>query len=163
MAALGLFLALLLALSAGHKLVARAALAPVAARLAGAAPVLGLPLLLTAAATEALAAMALLVPGLAAVGALGAAGLWSLYAVALWRRRGQALDCGCDLVRRVRPVTPAMAARPLLLASAAVAVALLPAAPFTLETPFAALALLALWLAAAELAALPSLAHRRHA
>jgi hypothetical protein len=157
MAALTLFLALLLALSAGHKLVARATMAPLAARLAGTHQALGMVALLAAAAIEALAALAMLIPVTRVGGALAAAALWTGYAVALWRKRGQALDCGCDLVRRVRPVTAAAAARPLLLAGLASLAALLPAGPgVSAETPFAALALLALWLAAAELAALPT-------
>lgn len=156
MAALALFLALLLGLSAAHKLVARAELAPVAARLAGTSAALG-PMLLAAAATiEALAALALLLPPLRSAGALGAALLWAGYALALWRRRGETLDCGCDLVRRARPVTMIAWARPLMLAALALALVPAPAASFTLETPFAALALLSLWLAAAELAALQS-------
>lgn len=62
MAALTLFLALLLALSAGHKLVARATMAPLAARLAGTHRALGMVALLAAAAVEALAALAMLIP-----------------------------------------------------------------------------------------------------
>lgn len=156
MAVLSLFLALLLALSAGHKIVARVELGPVAARLAGVSANLGTTLLFTAATAEGLAALALFLPPLAPAGALAAAAIWTGYTTALWRHRGETLDCGCDLVRRVRPVTAVSAARPAMLVALALLVANAPNGPMTVETPFAALALLALWFAAAELAALPS-------
>lgn len=156
MAALTLFLALLLATSAAHKALARARLAPVTARLAGVALPLGSVLLALAATIEALAALALLVPALRAGGALAAALLWSGYGLALLRRRGERLDCGCDFVARERPVDGVAIARPVLLALLALAVLALPAAPgWPLDTPFAALALVALWFAASELHSLP--------
>lgn len=155
MAALLLFLALLLAISAMHKLAARERLSVSAARLAGLPAALGPALLLAAATIEGLAAAALLTPSLHRAGAIAAAGLWGLYAAALAARRGAVLDCGCDLVRRERPVGPFAIARAALLAAAALLVAVLPPAALTIEAPFAALALLALYAAAAELAALP--------
>lgn len=156
MAALTLFLALLLAVSAMHKVTARDRLAPVAARLTGLPPALGLAALLGAAAVEALAALALLVPALRLVGAAIACALWAIYALALLRHRGAVLDCGCDFIRREKPVGAAAIVRPAGLAVLACAVGVLPAGPFTPDAPFAALALLALWFAAAELSALPS-------
>lgn len=154
-----LFLALLLAVSAGHKLAQNERLAPVAARLAGAPPPFGPALLLTAMAAEALAALALLAGPYPLGGAI-AAGLWSTYAIMLWRRRGETLDCGCDFVRRETPIGARSIARPVLLAALATATALLPAAPWAADTPFAALALLALWFAGSELSALPPLVSR---
>lgn len=156
MAAVALFLALLLAVSAGHKLVERQRLAGVAARLAGAPAQLGPALLLAAAAYEATAALALIVAPLRPGGALAAAALWSGYALALLHHRGERLDCGCDFVRREKPIGTFAIARSALLAALAVAVAVSPAAAWTLDAPFAALALLALWIAASELSALPA-------
>lgn len=165
MAGLWLFLATLLAVSAGHKLVARDRLAVAAARLAGAPLALGPALLLAAACVELLAALALVMPLLQVAGAIVAAALWAFYAAALFIRRGQVLDCGCDFIRREKPVTAATAARPAVLALLATMVAATPAAAFAIDTPFAALALLALYFAASELMALPSRAassiHRR--
>ncbi|WP_416908463.1 MAG: MauE/DoxX family redox-associated membrane protein [Polymorphobacter sp.] len=156
-AALALFLALLLGVSAAHKVIARSAMAPIAARLAGASAGLGAALLLAAATVEGLAAVALLAQPLRTLGALLAALLWLAYAAALWRRHGERLDCGCDLTRRETPVGATAIARPLLLALLAAVVVLSPPAAVTIDTPFAALALLALWFAAAELSALPAL------
>jgi hypothetical protein len=153
MAPLTLFLALLLGLSAGHKLVARDSLAPVAARLVGVATPLGPVLLFAAAGIEALSALALLAAPMP-IGGTMAALLWSAYALALWRRRARRFDCGCDFVRRERRVGTTAIARPVLLAGLALVQL---AVPFTWtpDAPFAALALLALWFAAAELSALP--------
>lgn len=154
MAAISLFLALLLALSATHKFVAQQRLAVSAARLAGVSPALGLPLLATVAAIEALAALALLIPAARLGGALAAAALWLVYAAALARKQGEVLDCGCDFASRERPVTAGAALRPAMLSILALAAAIMPAPVWSLDTPFAALALLALWFAASELASL---------
>jgi uncharacterized membrane protein YphA (DoxX/SURF4 family) len=161
MAALTLFLAALLGISALHKLLARERLSAVAARLAGVAVPSGVLLLALAAALEALAALALTIAPLRSSAALAAAALWSGYGAALWRQRGKVLDCGCDLVAREKPVDGIAIARPLLLAALAVAVALAPASGWTLDAPFAALALLALWFAAGELHSIPKLARHR--
>ena len=75
-------------------------------------------------------------------------------------RRGQVLDCGCDFVRRERPVGWPAIFRPTVLAMLALTVAAAPQPAFALDTPFAALALLALYFAASELAALPLSARR---
>lgn len=158
MAALSLFLALVLATSAGHKLLARDRLALATAKLAGVPQALGFPLLLVAAACEVLAALALMVPAMPAAGALGAAAIWLSYGVALARRYGQRLDCGCDLSAREKPVDGLAIARPVILAMLAAALAVSPATAWTADAPFAALALLALWFAAGELAQLPAAA-----
>ena len=155
MSGLPLFLALLLAVSAGHKALDRARLAPVAARLASVPAWLGAPLLLAAAALEAAAAIAMALAPLRPEGALAGAAIWLAYGLALLRRRGEVLDCGCDLVRRERPVGTFAIGRPLLLALLAAGVAALPPAGFSADAPFAALGLIALWFAAAELSHLP--------
>lgn len=160
MAGLWLFLAAMLAISAGHKVVARDRLAIVAARLAGAPAGLGHALLLTAASAEGLAALALAAGPLRQAGALAAAAIWTGYAVALFARRGQVLDCGCDFVRRERPVALPAIFRPAALAVLALAVATAPDPAFAIDAPFAALALLALYFAASELTALPLPARR---
>jgi len=156
--AVSLFLAGLLSLSALHKVVARERMGAAAARLAWVSPALGQPLLFAAAAVELLAAIALLAPGLTAIGALTATGLWLVYGLTLAGRHGQSLDCGCDLFAREKPVDLFAVIRPLVLAVLAIWVALVPAAPFTPDAPFAALGFLALWFAAGELAVLPHLA-----
>lgn len=155
MAGLWLFLVLLLAGSAVHKLAARERLALAAARLAGVPLALGSVLLLGAATIEVLAAVAMLASPLRTAGALAAAALWSGYTIALVARRGEVLDCGCDLARREKPVGAVAIGRPALLGALALTIALAPPSTFTFDTPFAALALLALYFAASELAALP--------
>lgn len=155
MAGLWLFLVLLLAGSAAHKLAARDRLALAAARLTGVPLALGPALLLGAATIEVLAAAAMLASPLRIAGALAAAALWSGYAMALVARRGEVLDCGCDLALREKPVGAVAFGRPALLAALALAIVLAPASTFAFDTPFAALALLAVYFAASELAALP--------
>ena len=156
-AALAFFLAMVLAISAGHKLIDRRRLAAATARLAGVPAPLGTPLMLSAAACETLAALGLAIPPLRMGGALVAAALWTIYALALLRHRGGPLDCGCDFVRREKPVDTVAIFRPALLAALALVIAFAPAAPMTLDAPFAAMALYALWVAASELSALPSI------
>lgn len=155
MAAVALFLALLLAASAVHKVTARDRLGAVVARLAGVPMPLGVLLLALAATVEGLAALALLVPGLQIGGALAAAALWTVYCLTLLRQRGKVLDCGCDFVARERPVDLFAILRPALLAVLAALVGRFAPLGLTLETPFAALALAALWFAAGELHSIP--------
>lgn len=161
MASLTLFLALVLAVSGAHKVVGREALASVAARLCGAPESLGAVLLMGAAALEGLAAIALIIPQMSTLGGIVAAALWLVYCAALWRRRGEVLDCGCDLVRREKPVNALAIARPAVLAFLALGAAALPSGPWMIDAPFAALALLALWFAASELSALPTFSRTR--
>ncbi|WP_225010326.1 MauE/DoxX family redox-associated membrane protein [Novosphingobium percolationis] len=155
MTALPLFLALVLGGSALHKALDRQRLASAAARLVGVRPSHGLLLLVAAAGVEAIAALCLLAPALRSTGGLLAAGLWVLYGLALARRRGETLDCGCDLVARERPVATWQIVRAFALAALALLVSALPAAGFGLDAPFAAAAFLALYLAASELSAIP--------
>lgn len=163
MAALALFLALVLLGAALHKALQRERLTLAAARLTGLPLPMATLALVLAGVLEGLAALALLIPATMAAGAAGAAVLWMAYAAALLRRRGDVLDCGCDFAHREKPVGTAMILRPALLAGLALACALVPPSGWTIETPFAAAALVALWLAASELAALaaPAPSHRR--
>lgn len=161
MLALTLFLALLLAASVAHKAIERRRLAAASARLAGVSASLGPVLLLLAATVEGLSAVALILPDLRIGGAIAAAVLWSSYALALLRRRGETLDCGCDLVAREKPVDAIAILRPALLAGLALLAAVLPTTPWTIDAPFAALALLALWFAAAEIVSLPNFARAK--
>jgi hypothetical protein len=159
MAALALFLALLLLGAAGQKAMQRDRLTHAVARLAGVNMPSAMLLLVLAAVLEAVSALALLVPATRVGGAAGAAAIWTIYAVALLRRRGAVLDCGCDFAAREKPVGPVTILRPALLSVAAIACALAPPSGWTAETPFAAAALIALWFAASELAALPARTH----
>lgn len=160
MGAPDLFCAMLLAASAGHKVLGHQRLAPIAARLAGSGVALGPVLLLLAGAAEMAAAVFLLISSLRLIGAVLAVAIWASYALLLWRQRGQTLDCGCDLAARAKPVTAAVVARPAGLAALALAVSTLPAAPFTLDAPFAAAGFLALYLGLSELLATPRPAWR---
>jgi len=156
MAALILFCAALLAASALHKATARDRLAAATAKLAGTGALGGGLLLIVAGTVEIVAASCLVIEPLRVPGALIAAALWAGYALALARRHGQTLDCGCDLAARAKPVTWALVLRSAALALLAGGIALLPFAPFTLDAPFAAAGLLALYLGASELLAIPS-------
>jgi hypothetical protein len=151
-----LFLAIVLASAAGHKLVATDRLATAAARLARAPGALGLPLSLAAATIEATAAVALLFPQTRLVGAIVAAALWTGYgALLLAARRAAPFDCGCSF-GPPRPGREGHApARAFALAVLALLTAALPAvaAPGLLQF-FAAFTFFALYLAANELAAL---------
>lgn len=92
-----LLIAIVLAASACHKLVARDRLAASAARLTGVPSALGAPLSFAAASVEVLAGIAILLPGGQTLGASLAFTLWAIYAILLYRRRAQPdFDCGCD-------------------------------------------------------------------
>lgn len=158
--AAALFLALVLAAAAVHKLVARDRLTMATGRLLRLdAPLAGVAML-AAAAIEAAAAIALVLTPARPIGALLAAALWSSYGVALLaaRRRGEsAFDCGCGFAVQRKPIDSFTMARPFGLVLLALFVASAPGAPAPLVEPvFAALALYALFLAAGEIAALPS-------
>jgi len=149
-----LFLAMLLAGSAAHKAIAHERLAAVASRLTG-LRAQGITSLVVAGALEAVSAACLLLAALRPAGALLAAAVWSTYAIALLCRRGETLDCGCDLVAREKPVDWQLIARPAVFAVLAALVFILPAEPISLDAPFAAAGLLALYLGASELVAIP--------
>jgi uncharacterized membrane protein YphA (DoxX/SURF4 family) len=152
MAAIALFLALVLLVAAAHKAIAHDRMAAAAARLTGSPSSMGSPAAWAAAALELLAGMAMLMPATRTVGGLLAAILWLGYAVLLARHWGQSLDCGCSFGSREKPVGAFETGRALLLALLGIVVALLPAGAITPEAPFAALGLFALLTASATLA-----------
>lgn len=160
MDAISLFLALVLAVSAAHKLLAPERLAIAAARLAGVQPVVGPLLSLAAAALEMVAALALLFAESRIIGCAIAALLWAAYAVLLARRIGTRLDCGCSFGRGEKPVTFGIISRAAGLAVIAVAAGIVPSGPFTIQSLFAAVGLLVLYLAHDELLAIPEPAWR---
>lgn len=160
MAALASFLSLVLAGAALHKLLRWQSLSGSAARLVGGSSMQGQIALTLAATVEIFAALALWTEPTRAVGSIMAAALWLAYAGALYRRRGETLDCGCDLAAREKPVGAFAIARPLGLAGLALLLPFGPAMAWTAETPFAALGLLALYLAASELGAISSIRKR---
>lgn len=151
MAEISIFLALVLAISAGHKLIERERLAASAAALTGAPPAMGATISLAAAACEAATALCLIFPATHTTGALLAVLLWLAYGAALWRRLGTALDCGCNFAARSNPVDRFAVVRALGLATIAGATILAPTHPLTIVSPFAALGFLALYLALGEI------------
>lgn len=160
MSALPVFLALVLAIAAVHKLAKRDRLATATSRLTG-LPLSSASLVSqAAAAVEGLAALALLFAETRTLGGTIAATLWLGYAILLSRRFGQSLDCGCSLGQREKPVSAALVARAFGLSGLALIAAFAPHEAFSVETPFAALGFLALYLALDELLALPRPAWR---
>jgi hypothetical protein len=158
---LSLFLALVLATAAAHKLIERARLTQAAAGLLRLSPAVAMPVTMAAAAIEFAAALALFFPASRPAGALLAALLWAGYAAALLaaRRRGDGgLDCGCDFGARKSGIGRFAIARALALAAAALLLCLSPAGGGGIDIPsiFAALAFVALLFAAGELASLPA-------
>lgn len=150
-----------LAAAAIHKLVQQQRLARATSKLLGIGLPVGGVLSLAAAATEALAAAAILSPAGRVAGATLAATLWLAYAAALAAARVRDVaqfDCGCSFGARARPIDALALARPLLLAALAILVATSPSEPSDIGifAAFAALAFFTLSLAAGELAALPS-------
>jgi len=156
MAALALFCAALLAASALHKALSRVRMIEATSRLTGISPVPAQLVLIHAGTLELVAAGCLIVPQLRTAGAVIAALVWGAYALALACHRGETLDCGCDLAARSKPVSTALVLRAASLAVLAGIIAVLPEAPFTLDAPFAAAGLLALYLGASELIAIPA-------
>lgn len=153
MSGIVLFLTLLLAGSVVHKALARERLSVSAARLVGGGPLAGVLVLAMAGTLELMAALALLVTPLKDVGAILAAAIWGGYALALLLRKGETLDCGCDFSSRERPVGWFAIIRPVVLSVVALGTTAMAEAEWSIDAPFAAAAMLALYLAAAELAA----------
>jgi hypothetical protein len=151
MAEISLFLALVLVIAAGHKLLDRERLATSAAALTGAPQAMGATISLAAAAYEAATALCLIFPATRTVGTILAALVWLAYGAALWRRLGSTLDCGCNFAARAKPVDRFSVARALGLAALAATTLLTPAMPLTILSPFAALGFLALYLALGEI------------
>lgn len=159
MYAMAFLLALVLGSAAVHKLIARPRLARATGRLLRVNESLALPAMFAAAAIEATAAVALLIPATQQLGALLALLLWLGYAVALHRahRRGDAaFDCGCNFGKSRHGIDRFTRLRPLALGLLAAIVMVFPGGP-DVVAPFAGFALFAMYLAAAELAAIPSL------
>ncbi len=161
MAGLTLFLALVLATSAGQKALAPDRLATATSRLTGMPVVTGQLLMVIAGGVESAAAMCLLVRSLTALGAILAAALWGGYAIALLRRHGEVLDCGCDLAARAKPVDAGQILRPVVLSGLALLIARLAPQFAGIEDIFAALGLFVLYLAASELMSIPRPAWRK--
>jgi hypothetical protein len=155
-----LFLAIVLAVAAGHKLTERARLARATAGLLRLPPAIAAPATMAAAAIEFAAALALLFPASRPAGALLAALLWTGYGAVLLaaRRRGDgAIDCGCDFGARRHGIGRFAIARAFALAFAAALLGLFPAGGgVDIQSIFAALAFVALLFAAGELANLPT-------
>jgi hypothetical protein len=153
-----LFLALVLAMSSAQKLAARQRAGVATANLLGIPIAQAQILALAAVLIEALAALALLFMETRPLGAAIAAGLWTVYALALVaaKRRGIAFDCACSFGARAKPVDAFALGRAFGLLAAAVAVMLAPTGGFDAGALFAALGIVALYLAAGELAALPN-------
>ena len=155
MFALPFFLALLLAVSAAHKLFAHERLGIAAAKLVGVQPAFGPVFSFGAAALETVAAISLLSAESRLIGCAIAALLWTTYAALLARRIGRRLDCGCSFGRGEKPITLGIASRAAGLAVIAVVAGILPSAPFAIQSLFAAAGFLVLYLALDELLAIP--------
>ena len=157
---LALFLAIILAAAAAHKLAERARLTQATAGLLRLAPALAMPVTMAAATVEFAAALALLFPASRGAGALLAAMLWAGYGAALLAARGRgdgALDCGCDFGARRSGIGRFTIGRAFVLAAAALALCFSPAGggSIDIQSVFAALAFVALLFAAGEIAHLP--------
>ena len=161
MAALSLFLALVLATSAAHKALAPHRMVEATGALLGVSPVAGQLLMVLAGGVEGIAALCLLVPALMPFGAGLGATLWAGYALALLRRHGKVLDCGCDLAVRSKPVGPAQILRPAMLSALALLLSTLPVAAPDIVSIFAAAGFFALWLSASEILSIPAPAWRK--
>lgn len=154
-----LFLMLVLAMSSAQKFAARPRTSAATANLLRVDLPYGQLLGLAAAVVEALAAIALLVSVTRPLGASIAAALWAVYTLTLVaaKRRGIAFDCACSFGVQPKPVGTFALLRAFGLFAAAALVAWTPAGAFGAEAVFASFGLLALYLAASELAALPKL------
>lgn len=155
---LAISLAMLLAFSGLHKLLAFERMRPIVARLTGTPVKRAGFVVLAMAATELCAAAALIVPVYRSLGSSVALLLWSGYGLALLRQRGASLDCGCELFARERPVDAFAICRPLFLAVMALVIQRANAgssAPMTIDAPLAGLAFVSLWFAAAEIHSIP--------
>jgi hypothetical protein len=153
-AAVAIFLALVLVSAAAHKLYARERLVFATSRLLQINAGLALPAMLGAAALEAAAALALVMPQTRTTGALLAVLLWGVYFAALTAaaRRGEALlDCGCSFSAHAQGIDRFVLLRPLALGGLALVVATLPEG-LDPVAPFAALAFFTAYVAAGELA-----------
>lgn len=158
---LTIFLAIVLAISAVHKLVRPDRISLAMAKLSGIPVGVASTAVFGVAALEFLAATALLFAQSRAIGATFAALIWFAYGIALLRKFGTSLDCGCDFSTREKPIGAFDILRAFGLSLLAVLVTLMPATTATIITPFAIFGFLALYLAMGELAAIPKPKERR--
>ena len=151
-----LFLASVLILSALHKVVQPARMAQALAKLSGVPTGLASSAILCVASVEFLTGLALVFPQSRMIGAIIAAVIWLTYGAVLARKFGTSLDCGCDFAAREKPIGLFALSRAFGLSFLAILATQVPLSPLSIITPFATLALLALYLALSELAAIPS-------
>lgn len=161
MPVIALFLAVVLAVAAAHKLADRDRLTLATAGLLRLDPAVASTVTVAAAAVEFAAALALLFPASRRAGALLAALLLAGYGAALLaaRRRGDSgIDCGCDLGARRGGIGRFSVARAFALAAAALFLCISPGGGGSIDSQsvFAALAFVALLFAASEIAHLPT-------
>jgi hypothetical protein len=158
---LAIFLAIILAISAVHKLARPERISLAMAKLTGMPNGIAATAVFGVAALEFLAATALLFSQSRTIGATFAALIWLAYGVALLRKAGTSLDCGCDFSAKEKPVGAFDILRAFGLSFLAVLVAQIPATAASVITPFAIFGFLALYLAMGELAAIPKPQERR--
>lgn len=158
---LTIFLAIVLAISAVHKLVRPDRISLAMAKLSGMPVGVASTAVFGVAALEFLVATALLFAQSRMIGATFAALIWFAYGIALLRKFGTSLDCGCDFSTREKPIGAFDILRAFGLSSLAALVTLMPATTATIITPFAIFGFLALYLAMGELAAIPKPKERR--
>ena len=158
---LAIFLAMVLAISATHKLTQPERISQAMAKLSGMPVGIASSAVFGVAALEFLAATALLFAPSRMIGAIFAALIWLAYGIALLRKAGTSLDCGCDFTAREKPVGPFDILRAFGLSMLAVLIALMPATTATIITPFAIFGFLSLYLAMGELATIPKPKERR--
>lgn len=151
-----LFLASVLILSALHKLLQPERMAQALTKLSGVPSGLASSAILGVASVEFLTGLALIFPQSRMVGAIIAAMIWFTYGAALTRKFGNSLDCGCDFAARENPIGLFALSRAFGLTFLAILATQVPLSHLSIITPFATLALLALYLAMSELASIPS-------
>ena len=161
MAEMALFLAVILAISAVHKVAQPTRLTQAMAKLSGISADLAPSVILGIAALEFLTALALIFEQSRVIGAAFATLIWLAYGLALLRKSGTSLDCGCDLAAREKPVGPFMISRALVLSGLALLVTQFPSPQPTIISGFAVAGLLSLYVALGELIANPSVPERR--
>lgn len=163
MAELSLFLTLVLLMSAAHKILEPERLTIAAVRLTGAPASLGPVVNVGVSALEVASAVALMFAEAHPVGALLAALIWSCYGVALASRFGTALDCGCSFASREKRIGLLAVARAFGLSLLALVAVAMPTSSLSLLSPFAAIGLLALYIAFGELSSIFIPERRGHA
>lgn len=156
-----IFLAIVLVISAAHKLARPERMSLAMAKLSGLRTGVASTAVFGVAALEFLAATALLFAQSRTIGATFAALIWFAYGIALLRKSGTSLDCGCDFSAREKPIGAFDILRAFGLSFLAVLVIQVPATMASIITPFVIFGFLALYLAMGELAAIPKPQERR--